>query len=201
MTQDASTTLERIARAIGYDKTHITRVVAYRAIDAWLDARGTDRLDALEISAGWKWRDRAWGSFTEMNWPDHDICDGPLAKDGSTGQFDIVIADNVWEHLKYPARAARHVHAMLRPGGHFINITPFLIRHHPIPLDCSRWTELGMRHFLEDSGFDPDAVTTGSWGNAHAVKANFHRWARAGWTRNWRNDPDFPVTVWAIARK
>jgi SAM-dependent methyltransferase len=197
----AKSALARVARAVGYDKTHITRVVAYRAIDDFFDTLPCDQLDALEISAGWKWRDRNWGSFTEMNWPEHDICDGPLMRDSQVRQFDVVIADNVWEHLKYPARSARSVFAMLKPGGYFINITPFLIRHHPIPLDCSRWTETGMRHFLEEAGFDPDAVTTGSWGNAGAVRANFHRWARAGWRRRWPNDPDFPITVWAIAKK
>ncbi|MBT2188812.1 class I SAM-dependent methyltransferase [Sphingobium nicotianae] len=188
--------VESLARAVGYDKTHITRVVPYRTIDAWLDQHGTADKDALEISAGWKWRTHNWRSFTEMNWPEHDICVDALDR-----QFDVIIADNVWEHLKYPARAARHVHAMLRPGGVFINITPFLIKYHPIPIDCSRWTEMGMKHFLEEAGFDPDGIETGSWGNAAAVKANFHRWARAGWRRALRNDPDFPVTVWAMARR
>lgn len=188
--------LGKVAAAVGYDKQHITRTIAYREVDRWLDSIGTDGLDALEISAGWKWRQRQWGSFTEMNWPEHDIC-----KDVLDRQFDIIIADNVWEHLIYPYRAARNVHAMLRPGGWFINITPFLIRYHPIPTDCSRWTELGMKHFLEEAGFDPDRVVTGSWGNASAVKANFNRWARTGWRRSLPNDERFPVTVWAIAQK
>jgi SAM-dependent methyltransferase len=187
--------VEQAAETVGYDTTHITRVVAYRTIDAFLDGIGTERLDALEISAGWKWRDRAWGSFTEMNWPEHDICNGALDR-----QFDVIIADNVWEHLAYPYRAAKNVRAMLKPGGWFVNITPFMIRHHAIPIDCSRWTETGMRHFLEEAGFDPALVTTGSWGNAGAVKANFRRWARAGWQRRLRNDSRFPITVWAIAR-
>jgi SAM-dependent methyltransferase len=186
---------ERAARAVGYDKTHITRVVAYREIDAFLDRLSTGQLDALEISAGWKWRDRPWRSFTEMNWPEHDIC-----KDKLDRQFDVIIADNVWEHLAYPWRAARNVRAMLRPGGWFINLTPFLIRFHPIPIDCTRWTETGMRYFLEEAGFDIYKVTTGSWGNPSAVKSNFHRWSRAGWQRRLHNDPRFPVIVWAIAQ-
>jgi SAM-dependent methyltransferase len=186
----------RLARAVGYDVTHITRTVAYRAVDARLDDLPFADLDALEIAAGWKWRRRGWGSFTEMNWPDHDICEDRLDR-----QFDVVIADNVWEHLLHPYRAAQNVLAMLKPGGLFINITPFLIRHHPIPTDCTRWTELGMRHFLADAGFDGDRIETGSWGNAAAVKANFRRWARTGWRRSLPNDPDFPVAVWAFARK
>ena len=188
--------LGKIAAAVGYDKQHITRTIAYREIDQWLDSVGAVGFDALEISAGWKWRQRQWGSFAEMNWPEHDIC-----KDVLDRQFDIIIADNVWEHLLHPYRAARNVHAMLRPDGWFINITPFLIRYHPIPTDCSRWTELGMKHFLEEAGFDPERVVTGSWGNAAAVKANFHRWARTGWQRDLPNDERFPVTVWAMAQK
>ncbi len=188
--------IERAARAVGYDKTHLTRVIAYRKIDAFLDGLGTQELDALEISAGWKWRDRAWRSFTEMNWPDHDICEERLDR-----QFDVIVADNVFEHLRYPWRAARNVHAMLRPGGYFINVTPFLIRHHPVPIDCTRWTRTGMLHFLEEAGFNAAAITTGSWGNRAAVRANFRRWARRGWQRRLPNDPDFPITVWAIARK
>lgn len=188
--------LGNLAAAVGYEKQHVTRTVAYREIDSWLDGLDAGTLDALEISAGWKWRQRQWGSFTEMNWPEHDIC-----KDVLDRQFDVIIADNVWEHLLYPYRAARNVHAMLRPGGWFVNITPFLIRYHPIPTDCSRWTELGMTHFLEEAGFDPAHVRTGSWGNSSAVKANFHRWARTGWQRCLPNDSRFPVTVWAMAQK
>jgi len=186
--------VESLLPVIGYDKTHITRTVAYREIDRLLDALGTETHDALEISAGWKWRARAWNSFSEMNWPEYDICEHRLDR-----QFDIIIADNVFEHLKYPYRAAQNVRAMLKSGGYFINITPFMIRHHPIPLDCSRWTQEGMRYFLEEVGFDPEKITTGGWGNAAAVRANMHRWARTGWKRNPPNDPNFPVTIWAIA--
>lgn len=187
---------ERAARVVGYDKTHITRTVAYRMLDAWLDRQPCSEMSAMEIAAGWKWRQRQWRSFTEMNWPDYDICNDVLDR-----QFDIVIADNVWEHLLHPYRAARHVLAMLKPGGVFVNITPFLIRYHPIPSDCTRWTELGMRNFLIDAGFAAEGLETGSWGNKAAVMANFHRWGRTGWRRALPNDPNFPVTVWAIARK
>jgi SAM-dependent methyltransferase len=196
MKQAALQLARRVAEGVGYDTTHITRTVAYRAIDSFLDHLPVGEMDALEIAAGWKWRSRAWRSFSEMNWPEYDICDDVL-----DSRFDIVIADNVWEHLLHPYRAARHALEMLRPSGIFINITPFMIRHHPIPVDCTRWTELGMRNFLADAGFDAERIETGSWGNAGAVKANFHRWARTGWRRRLPNDPSFPVTVWAIARK
>lgn len=188
--------VKRVAGAIGYDVTHITRTVAYRAVEERLARMPCQTKDVLEIAAGWRWREFGWGSFTEMNWPDYDICDDVLDR-----HFDIVIADNVWEHLLHPYKAAQNVLQMLKPGGLFINITPFLIRYHPVPTDCTRWTELGMRHFLADVGFDAERIETGSWGNASAVKANFNRWARTGWKRRLRNDPSFPLTVWAFAQK
>jgi hypothetical protein len=58
-----------------------------------------------------------------------------------------------------------------------------------------------MKRFLCDLGFEEDSMITGSWGNAAAVKANLVTWQRTGWRRVLPNDPRFPLTVWAIARK
>jgi hypothetical protein len=132
-----------------------------------------------------------------MNYPKFDICNDTLDR-----QFDIVIADNVWEHLSYPYRATKNVHSMLRPNGYFINITPFLCRYHGVPIDCSRWTAVGMAYFLEEAGgFDRARIQTGSWGNRSAVIGNLRRWMRRGWRRNLPNDLRYPITVWAIAQK
>lgn len=196
MKNGAKNWLKKTAKTLGYDITHITRVVAYREIEKWLTQHDCAQWDALEISSGWKWREVSWKSYSEMNWPEYDIC-----KDQMNRKFDVIIADNVWEHLEYPYRAARNVHAMLKPGGFFINITPFMIRYHPIPNDCSRWTKLGMIRFLEECGFDPDHIETGGWGNAKAVKSNLFGWSRAGWQRQFKNDERFPVTIWAFAQK
>jgi SAM-dependent methyltransferase len=40
------------------------------------------------------------------------------------GSFDIVISDNVLEHLREPIHAIREVHRVLRPGGLFLAKTP-----------------------------------------------------------------------------
>ncbi len=88
-------------------------------------------------------------------------------------RFDLIIADQVFEHLVAPYAAARNVHRMLKPGGHFMIMTPFMIRIHEVPIDCTRWTELSMKHFLVECGFDGASIRTASWGNTDAVKANF----------------------------
>ena len=55
----------RVARTLGYDITHITRTVAYRAVDDRFDALGCDRLDALEIAAGGHNLLMSWSRYPE----------------------------------------------------------------------------------------------------------------------------------------
>lgn len=187
---------KRVLTAVGYDYGHWTRTVMYRECFRMVRQMQPQGMDALEISAGDKWQSLGFRSFTEMNYPQYDICNDKLDR-----QFDMIIADQVFEHLLWPYRAARNVHDMLLPGGYFLVTTPFLIRQHAIPIDCTRWTETGMKYFLAECGFPLENIVTASWGNRDCVKANFNRWARRGWFGSLRNEPNFPVTVWALARK
>jgi hypothetical protein len=88
---------------------------------------------------------------------------------------------------------------MLRPGGHFLIIVPFLLKVHGYPEDCTRWTDSGLRWLLEDAGFEIETI--GSWGNRKCAQANFrHGWRMYGFGRDLTNDPVFPVMTWALAR-
>ena len=188
--------ITNFAKAIGYDLRHLIRVVYQDDCLRWINQLGPQTLDVLEISAGAAWRDIPFKSFTEMNYPDYDIC-----KDKLDRQFDLVIADQVFEHLLWPYRAGRNVFDMLKPGGYFMVMTPFLIRIHDVPVDCSRWTETGIKYFLAECGFELDTVKTGAWGNRDALKANLVTWARVGWRRHFPNEPAYPQSIWAMARK
>ncbi len=46
------------------------------------------------------------------------------------GTFDLVVSVWVLEHLRTPERVMREVHRVLRPGGHFVFLTPNL--RHPL---------------------------------------------------------------------
>jgi SAM-dependent methyltransferase len=181
---------------LGYDYRHWTRPVMYIRCTEMLKALSLENMDALEISAGQYWRTLKFKTFSEANYPDFDIC-----KETFDQQYDLVIADQVFEHLLWPYQAAKNVHAMIRPGGYFLITTPFLIRVHAIPHDCTRWTETGIKYFLAECGFELETIQTGSWGNRSCVKANFTKWARKGWFGSLRNEPEFPVAVWALAKK
>lgn len=190
------TLLKGWLETVGYDHRHWTRPVMYERCAELLRGLGPEKLDALEISAGKFFCNLGFRSFREANFPEFDICQGAMPD-----QFDLIIADQVWEHLLWPYRAARNVHAMLKPGGYFLVTTPFLIRIHEVPYDCSRWTETGLKHFLMEAGFDGEGLVTGSWGNRACVKANLKKFARRGWFGSLKNEPAFPVVVWALARK
>jgi len=189
--------LSRFAKQIGYDTTDWVRVVMYRKCFEFIRDLGPERLDAMEISAGEHWQKTVkFRSFTPTHYPDFDICEQTLDR-----RFDLIIADQVFEHLAKPRQAAANVYSMLKPGGYFIIATPFLIRVHPSPIDCSRWTEQGLAIFLQESGFRSDLIKTDSWGNRACVVANFKGWKKRGFTRSLANEPEFPVVVWAYAQK
>jgi len=189
--------LRKVLGAIGYETADWVRIVMYRQCFEFIRQLDPSTLDVMEISAGPQWiREFNFRSFTDLRYPEFDITSDMLDR-----QFDLIIADQIFEHLKWPYRAGRNVFSMLRPGGHFIISTPFLIRIHKTPIDCTRWTEVGLFYLLQECGFPAHEIKTGSWGNRACVKANFTRWAKGGFFRSLANEPNFPVTVWAFARK
>ena len=189
--------LRRPLERLGFGTSDWVREVMYEECFAFLAGLHPERCHVLEISAGNQWRQRFnFRSFTETQYPDFDICADVLPR-----TFDVIIADQVFEHLPWPYRAVRNVHAMLKPGGVFIVAAPFLVRVHNVPLDCNRWTETGLSHLLQEGGFRPDDIRTRSWGNRACVVANFTRWSKRGLLGSRRNEPDFPVMVWAYARR
>lgn len=187
-----------ILKALGYDLTHWVRVEQNRACLDFLKSLGAENLDAMEISGGDSpFKALPWKSYTEPFYPDYDICAGPMDR-----QFDVIILDHVFPHLLWPYRAARNIHAMLKPGGAAVITSSFLIRVNYAPVDCSRWTELGLRNLLIETGFKDENIQTGAWGNRWAVITNLFRLGkRRGWFRPLRNEPNFPTSVWAFARK
>lgn len=188
--------LKPFLSSIGYDYKHWTRTVLYQECFNLIKSLHPEQIDALEVSAGKTFQDITFKSFTEFNYPQFDICVDKLDK-----QFDLVIADQVFEHLLYPYRAGKNVFDMVKPGGHFLVATPFLIKIHPMPYDCTRWTETGMKYFLNECGFPLEGIQTWSWGNRACVKANFKNWAPRGWFGSLENESSYPVTVWALAKK
>ena len=66
-------------------------------------------------------------------------------------------------------------------------------------LDYWRFTPRGLRTLLEGAGLEVERVE--SWGNRECVIGNFSRWSAYRRWHSMRNEPDFPVQVWAVARR
>jgi SAM-dependent methyltransferase len=193
---DIKARLRGVLNRIGYDTADWMRIVMYRRCFEFVRGLGPERLDVLEISAGPQWaREFTFGSYTPTRYPDFDICAQTLP-----ARFDLIIADQLFEHLRWPYRAGRNVLSMLKPGGVFVITVPFLVRIHASPTDCSRWTEEGLNCFLQECGFDAAGIVTDSWGNRACLKANLTAWRKRGLFGSLANEPDFPVVVWAFAR-
>lgn len=166
-------------------------------------------MDALEIS-GTAWDSTAFRSYATVDFPRFDICQPSGSWSADYVKFaenavDVILAEQVWEHLRYPYRAGRNVLKMLRPGGRFLLTTPFLVRVHgpPVYSDCSRWTAEGMQYFLEECGFEPGNIQTFSWGNRECAATHILKrtWLRYREGMKLDNDPTYPCVVWAVATK
>jgi SAM-dependent methyltransferase len=175
------------------------RVVMNREIEQFIGSLDCSHIDALEISGTGSQGRYNFRSYQTAEYPDYDVCKGPLAPE----RFDLVIAEQVFEHVLRPDLAAANVYRMLRPGGVFVISTPFLLKIHGHPWDLHRWTEHGMRQLLETAGFL--VAQTGCWGNRECLFADMT--PGMGWTpydaaqHSLDNEPQFPIVVWAFAKK
>jgi SAM-dependent methyltransferase len=186
----------RLRAALGFEETIWTRKVSDEQVRQLVAALDPARLSALEIS-GNVWRTYGFRSHRRTSFPEFDICSEALPE-----QFDLVIAEHIFEHLLWPYRAGRNVLRMLKPNGYFLIVTPFMYRVHPNPVDCTRWTETGLRYFLAECGFPLEPIVTGSWGNRECIKATWRREFRL-FNRHVHSlaaEPEYPIVVWALAR-
>jgi SAM-dependent methyltransferase len=177
---------------------HWVRTILNRAVDGHINTLGPTTLNAAEIS-GQNHASRPWLSYTSLTYPEFDVC-APLELEQ---RFDVVICEQVLEHVPDPWAAARNLRELSRPGGHVIVSTPFLIKVHELLLfgmhDYWRFTPRGLRVLLEAGGLEVDSI--GSWGNRVCVTGNLSRWAAYRPWHPLRNEPDVPVQVWAFAHR
>jgi SAM-dependent methyltransferase len=175
---------------------HWQRIVLNEAVRRHIESLDPPTRTAVEISGDFQAR-HPWKAFTSLNYPEFDLC-APLQV---RERYDVVICEQVLEHVVDPFMAAENLRGLCAPGGHVIVSTPFLVRVHELPLyglaDYWRFTPRGLRTLLERGGLIVSHV--GSWGNRGCIVGNFDRWpARRRW-HSLRNEPDLPVQVWAFA--
>lgn len=182
----------------------LNRVVQGPACRRIVKSLGPRSLDAAEVSG--KWGEQFdFKSYRQFWYPEFDVCAGAYTDDsGKVLQFDLILANQVWEHLDRPYAATRNVLQMLRPGGFFLVAVPFYVPFHAAPQDNTRWSARGLKNFLVEGGFDEDAIHAEQWGNRHVALRNLEeKWPprHDPETDDIKNDPMMPIATWAIAQK
>lgn len=181
----------------------LNRIAYTRAAHELFEKLDPPNKTCAEISGGFGEKYN-FKSFETFHFPDYDICKGPF-RDAKNRirKFDVIIADQVWEHLDRPYAATKHVLQMLSPGGAFYICTPFYVRYHAFPVDCSRWSARGLTNLLIESGFDEGKIEAAQWGNVPSALADCgKKWAKYDpEVHTLENDPKFPTVAWAMARK
>ena len=100
--------------------TSLNRVAMAKSSRRMIRKLGPANLDVAEISGKWGQMFN-FRSYQRFLYPEWDICVGPYRDEaGAVQGFDLILANQVWEHLDRPYAATRNVLEMLRPGGHFV---------------------------------------------------------------------------------
>ena len=182
----------------------LNRIAMARSSRRMINALEPATLDVAEISG--KWGEMfTFRSYRQFRYPEYDVCADPFTDDdGRVLKFDLILANQVWEHLDRPYKATNNVRRMLKKGGHFWLAVPFFIPFHAAPMDCSRWSARGLKNLLIECGFDEAEIRAEQWGNRNAALRNLEEtWPPAYDPENdpLDNDPDMPICAWAMARR
>jgi 2-polyprenyl-3-methyl-5-hydroxy-6-metoxy-1,4-benzoquinol methylase len=171
------------------------REVMNRAADDFFSTLPPETHDAVEVSGRLR-ADLPWRSYARLEYPEFDLSDGSKAPGPA---YDVVICEQVLEHVPDPVVAADNLRLLCRGGGRLYVSTPFMVKIHGAPGDYWRFTPDGLRVLLERAGFAVESIE--SWGNRACVRGNLGRWLPYRRWHSLRNEPDFPLMVWAVARR
>jgi len=67
--------------------------------------------------------------------------------------FDLVLSQEVLEHVRDPFQAMSEMKRVLKKGGILYCQVPFIIGYHPGPTDFWRFTREGIQEMIEKAGF------------------------------------------------
>ena len=76
--------------------------------------------------------------------------------------FDVILANNVIEHLHDPIRGVNEMRRILRPGGTLYFTIPFLYPVHEAPNDYMRLTRFGLERLFSDFS-QVEILSRGGW--------------------------------------
>ena len=145
---------------------HWQRVAMNHAADARIEELDPTTHTAVEIS-GAVHAGRDWKEYVVLDYPEFDIC-APLTE---KRRFDVVICEQVLEHVEDPWAAAENLRGLCAPDGLVVVSTPFLVKVHELP-------ELGMYDYWRFT-----RVVFGCCSSAQASRSSL--WRPGATARRW----------------
>lgn len=140
----------------------------------------------------------------EANYPHSNI----LALDFPDAGFDVVVTDQVLEHVEgAPQAAIDETLRVLRPGGLLVHTTCLINPIHCCPGDYWRFTPDGLRLLCQNQA---EVIEAAGWGNLWVwafvmLGLRFEpvprsRWHPLHWAAS-TNHPNWPIATWVVAKK
>ena len=183
-----------------YQRVHFSRYAMYRSIENWCSTHpcsgngktvgGVSKITELYPSVNWEVTDLTTGVNVEcLPWGD--------------GSIDILVADQMLEHVPRPWIARDEMLRVLKPGGILIVTTCFLQIHHTEHLYFTFHME-GLSSLFNQ--YLTDVVCEG-WGNRIAndlINYSDTRWAKVQGALQYlvdTSDPKAPFCTWIMGRK
>jgi len=184
----------------GKDFIDWCRVIMNQSTLSLIQNLDTSSMNALEIS-GRDWKKKCkFKEYTNVFYPEFDVCNpNPIFEKES---YDIIFAEQVFEHVKDPKKGLQEVYNLLKPNGYFLITVPFFIMIHGSPEDYQRWTPDGFRIFLESENFK--ILELNSWGNKECAISYLSLDKLESFDpdkHSLENDPFIPLMIWALVQK
>lgn len=149
--------------------------------------------------------DKKQSEIIEADYPEVDMQNLPY----SENQFNIVISDQVIEHLENPKKAIAESFRVLKKNGIAIHTTCFINYIHYFPKDYWRFSPDALQFLCKNFS---EILCSNGWGNRIAIllcmlsdKFRFTRIPENKWSpRNIiarYNEDKYPIVTWIIAKK
>ena len=185
---------------------HLTRYYMYKKMGGYFREPLQGKILGISgISNFYSLIDMTNAQLTEVNYPEVDMQNLPYGDNS----FDLMISDQVIEHLEDPKKAIKESCRVLNKDGIAIHTTCFINYVHRCPEDFWRFSPDALRYLCKEFS---EILYCEGWGNRIAILLCFlsdrFRFMRIPETR-WSirrliatyNEERYPIVTWVVAKK
>lgn len=145
-------------------------------------------------------------NLTLAPYPDYDI----EKEQFEPNTFDVVVADQVLEHVFHIMKAVKQCIRVCKPGGILIFGTPWMYPWHAAPKDFWRPSRDAYQAMFDE--FDLETIEINGWGGNEILQFALRTdgllttnrtvaMAEEAGIFDMPNDPGYALEIWALARK